>query len=332
MFAAAMDAAANPDEVRLRKGSSLRERVVWAGSGALILLIVVPGLLAWASGGPPFIVAFGAAPLGLFLIGVAVLERNVAWIITRDGILTGEQRPMGRVHTRMIGNLDIANVRVRKNKFSYPASFGLACELASGDVLISPPLPDITRVNETAAIVAHLLGLPDTAPVENPFDAVNAEIVLGSTASLNFVRAFRMIVPVLAGSWILLFLVALWIGESKLALGLLLPLGAIAAFALHRSAHRLAGALWIVRHGEIRIERIAWNGRQHTETVGADEIAAIEVDKPDSEAMTRTVSIHLHGGRMFRSPTKHDERGARAVRAEIIRRLNVPPDTGTPAG
>ena len=43
-------------------------------------------------------------------------------------------------------------------------------------------------------------------------------------------------------------------------------------------------------------------------------------------------SIHLHGGRTFRSPTKHDEKGARAVRAEIIRRLDVPPDDGTPAG
>jgi len=331
MFAAAMDAAANPDEVRLRKGSSLRERLVWAASGAAVLLILVPGLLAWASGGPPFVAAFAAAPLGLFLIGVAALERNVAWIITRDGILTGEQRLLGRVHKRMIGNLDIANLSVRKNRFSYPASFSLACELASGHVLISPPLPDITRVNETAATIARLLGLPDTAPVENPFDAVNAEIVLGSTASLNFVRAFRMIVPVLAGSWFLLFLVALWIGEEKLALGLLLPLGAIAVFALYRSAHRLAGALWIVRHGEIRIERIAWNGRRRVEEIGADDIAAIEVDKPDSEAGTRTVSIHLHGGRTFRSPTKHDEKGARAVRVEIVRRLDVPTDAGTTA-
>ena len=142
-----MDAAANPDDVRLRKGSSLRQRLVWAGSGALVLLIVVPGLLTWASGGPPLAAVFWAVPLGLFLIGVAVLERNVAWIITPDGILIGEQRPLGQVHKRMIGSHDIADVRVRKNKFSYPASFSLTCKLASGDVLISPPLPDITRVN-----------------------------------------------------------------------------------------------------------------------------------------------------------------------------------------
>src|SRR5262245_63046509 len=116
-----MDAAASQDEVRLRKGSSLSERLVWAGSGAAVLLIVVPGLLTWASGGPPLAAAFWAVPLGLFLIGVAVLERNVAWIITPDGILIGQQRPLGQVHKRMIGSHDIADVRVRKNKFSYPA-------------------------------------------------------------------------------------------------------------------------------------------------------------------------------------------------------------------
>ena len=256
-----MDTAANPDEVRLRRGSPLRERLLRAGAGALVLLILVPGLLTWASGGPPLAAAFWAAPLGLFLIGVAVLERNVAWIITRDGILIGEQRPLGQVHKREINNHDIADVRVRKNKFSYPASFSLACRLASGNVLISPPLPDITRVNETSATVARLLDLPDAPPVDNPLDAVNAEITLGSSVSRDFGRVIRMAVPVLAGLCSLPFLIAFWIGESELALGLLLPLGFIAAFALYRYAHRLAGAFWIIRNGEIRIERIALNGQ-----------------------------------------------------------------------
>src|SRR6201988_4222325 len=225
-----MDAAANPDDVRLRKGSSLRQRLVWAGSGGLVLLIVVPGLLPWASGGPPLAAVFWAVPLGLFLIGVAALESNVAWIITPDGILIGEQRPLGQVRKRLIRNPDIADVRVRENKFSYPASFSLACSLASGEVLISPPLPDITRVNETSATVAQLLGLPDAAPVDNPLDAGNAEITLGSPARADFGRMIRMIAPVLAGLCALPFLVAFWIGESELALGFLLPLGLTAAF------------------------------------------------------------------------------------------------------
>src|SRR5215204_3452531 len=192
-----MDTAANPDEVRLRKGSPLRERLVWAGAGTLVLLILVPGLLTWASGGPPLVAAFLAVPVGLFLIGVAALERNVAWIITQDGILIGKQRPFGQVHKRQIDNRDIAGISVRKNRFSYPASFSLACRLASGDVLISPPLPDITRVNETSATVARLLDLPDVPPIDNPLDATNAELTLGPPVGPDFSRLIRLTVPVL---------------------------------------------------------------------------------------------------------------------------------------
>ena len=116
------------------------------------------------------------------------------------------------------------------------------------------------------------------------------------------------------------------------ALGLLLPLGFLAAFALYRHAHRLAGACWIIRQGEIRIERIALSGKPSAETIRAADVAAIEVDEPDSKDRTRTISIRLHTGQTFCSPTKHDENGARAVHAEIIRRLNGPPDAGTLTG
>lgn len=319
-----MQAAANPDEVRLRKGSSLSERLVWAGSGAVILLIVIPGLLTWVSGGPPLAAAFWAVPLGLFLIGVAALESNVAWIITRDGILIGRQRPIGPVHKRLIEIHDIADVGVRRNRFSYPKSFSLWFTLASGDVLVSPPLPDITRVNETATTVARLLDLPDTAYVDNPFDAANAEIILRSPVSLDLGWLIRMSVPLLAGLCSVPFLVAFGIGESELALGLLLPLGLIVAIAIYRYTRRLSGARWIVRYGEVRIERIALSGRLSAETVKADDVAGIEVDKPDTRGRTCTISIRLHAGRTFRSPTRHDENDARAVRAEIIRRLNAP--------
>ena len=321
-----MDAAANPDEVRLRKGSSLRERFVQAGSGAAILLIIVPGLITWASGGRPFIPALWVVPLGLFLIGVAAFERNVAWIITQHGILIGEQRPLGRVRKRMIDLHDIAEVRVRKNRFSYPASFSLACRLASGDILISPPLPDITRVNETAAIVAGLLGLPDAAPIDNPLEAGNAEIILGSPVNPELGRVIRVAAPIVAGLCALPFLIAFWIGEWEMALGLLLPLGFLAAFALYRYARRLAGACWIIRQGEIRIERIALSGKPSTETIRAGDVAAIEVDEPDSKDRTRTISIRMQTGQTFCSPTRYDENAARAVRAEIIRRLNASAD------
>lgn len=327
-----MDAAANPDEVRLRKGSSLRERYIQAGSGALVLLILVPGLITWASGGRPFLPALWVVPLGLFLIGVAALERNVAWIITRSGILIGEQRPLGQVHKRMIGNHDIAEVRVRKNRFSYPASFSLVFGLASGDVLVSPPLPDITRVNETAATVAGLLDLPDVAPVDNPLDAGNAEITLGSPLSPTFGRVIRLTVPVVAGLCVLPFLIVFWIGASELTLGLILPLGLLAALALYRYARRRAGAFWIIGHGEIRIERIALSGEPSAETIRAGDVAAIDIDEPDSKDRTYSISIRLHTGQTFRCPTKQDENGARALRAEIVRRLNSPTKAGTLTG
>jgi hypothetical protein len=319
-----MHAATNPDEVRLRKGISLEERLGRAGFGAVLLLFIVPSLLSWPSGGQPLVAALGAT-LGLFLIAVAVLERNVAWFITPDGILIGEQRPLGQVHKRMISNHDIADVRVRKNSSSYPTSFSLACRLGSGDVLISPPLPDITRVNETAATVAGLLGLPDAAPVDNPLDADNAEITLGSPVSPDFGHVIRMTVPVLAGLCALPFLIAFWIGESNLALGFVLPLVLLAAFALYRYAYRIAGAFWIIRHGEIRSERIALNGEPSVETIRAGDIAWIEVGKPDAEDRTCRISIRLHTGQTFRSPTSQDEDGARALRGEIIRRLQLDP-------
>ena len=325
-----MDAAANPDEVRLRNGSSLRERFVWASLGAVTLLILAPGLLTWASGGRPLVPALWFLPIGLLLIGYAALERNVVWIITRDGIFIGQQRPLGKVRKRLISHHDIKDISVRRNRFG--ASFSLVCRLASGDVLISPPLPDITRINETAATVTGLLGLPDAAPVANPLEIGNAEITLGSPLSPDVGRVIRMAVPVVAGLCALPFLVAFWIGESELALGLLLPLGFLIAFALYRYLHRRGGAFWIVRYGEIHIERIALSGKPSAETIRAGDVAAIEVDEPETKDRTCTISLRLHTGQIFRSPTKHDENAARAIRAEIIRRLNTPPDAGTPTG
>jgi len=232
----------------------------------------------------------------------------------------------------MIGRRDIAAVRIRKNRFSYPAGFSLACTLASGDVLISPPLPDITRVNETSARIARLLGHPDAAAVDNPLDADNAEITLGSPASAEFGRAVRMAAPVLAGLCAVPFFVAFWLGEWELALGLLLPLSLIIAVALYRYAQRLSGAFWIIRHGEIRIERITLNGQPSADTIRADDVAEIEVDRPNAKSRTCNISVRLRSGQTFRSPTRYDESGALAVRAEIIRRLNMSPGEREPPG
>src|SRR5947209_6584470 len=209
-----MHATATPDEVRLRKGSSLSERLVWAGSGGAVLLIVVPGIVTWASGGPPLAAAFWAVPLGIFLIGVAAL-------------------------------------------------------------------------------------------VDNPFDAANTEIVLRSPVSLDVGWLIRMAVPLLATLCSLPFLVAFGIGESELALGLLLPLGLIVAVSLYRYTHRLSGTRWIVRHGDIRIERISWSGRLFAEMIRSGDVAGIDVANSNTRGKTFTVIIRLHTGQPFPSPTRH---------------------------
>jgi len=322
--AATLDATTSVD-VRLRKGSSLRERLIRAGSGLVVLLITVPGFLSWtAADSLPSIAVFFALPLGLFLIGGAALERNVAWIITRAGIITGEQRPPGEVRKRLIEPREIASLQVRKNRLAYPASFSLVCRLVSGDVLVSPPLPDVTRVNETCADVARLLGRSDVTPVDNPLDAMNAEIRLGSSISFDHVRDIRNGIIVLAGLASLPLAIALlsgllsWTGAGLWVLGLLV------ALALHRSAYLMVGKAWVIRQGEISIQRIALNGQPSAQTIRSSDIEAIDLGRNRSdEGDLFTIKIRLRTGKTLRSPSSHDEDQARAVRAEIIRRLGL---------
>ena len=151
--------------------------------------------------------------------------------------------------------------------------------------------------------------LPEAPQVENPLDAVNAEIILGPPVSPGFGRLIRMAVPVLTGLFSLPFLIAFWIGELEFALGLLLPLGLIAALALYRYAHRLSGAFWIIRHGEIRIERIALNGQPTVNTIRASDVAAIEVDKPDPATGPHHQHSVTHGGNLPQRDKARRKRG-----------------------
>jgi hypothetical protein len=329
-----MNKAATLDEVRLRKGSSLKERLIRAGSGALVLLIAAPGLIGWASGGPPLALAVvWALPLGGFLIGVAALERNVAWIITRSGILIGSQRPLRPVRRRLIESKDIASLQVRKNRLAYPASFSLACGLASGDLLISPPLADITRVNDTCATIARLLGRPDAILVDNPLDAANAEMRLGSSIGFDHVRSIRSGIAMLTGLCSLPLAIALLSGWLSWTGAGIWTLGLLAAFTLHRFAYLLIGKSWVIRQGEISIQRIALDGRPSAQTIRGSDIEAVDLGRSQSEEGTSfTIKIKLCNGKMLRSPTSHDEEQARAVRAEIIRRLGFLERPGDPAG
>jgi hypothetical protein len=65
------------------------------------------------------------------------------------------------------------------------------------------------------------------------------------------------------------------------------------------------------------------NGKPSVQTITAGDIEAIDVDESNSRHRTCTISIRLRSGKILRSPVKHDENAARAVRAEIVRRLGL---------
>ena len=126
-----MDAAANENEVRLRKGTSLNERLVLAGVALLLCLVALPGLAHLSSGHWLGIAALFALLFGCLLLGAALLDRNIVWIITPGEILIGEQRPFGKLHRRSIRDDEISGMRLRKNS-GRSLEFNLVFETVSG--------------------------------------------------------------------------------------------------------------------------------------------------------------------------------------------------------
>src|SRR4026208_1833756 len=110
-----MDAAANEDEVRLRKGTSLNERLGLAGIAIVVCLTALPGLAHLANDRWLGIAALFALLFGCLLLGAALLDRNVVWIITPGEILIGEQRPFGKLNRRLIRHDEISAMRLRRN-------------------------------------------------------------------------------------------------------------------------------------------------------------------------------------------------------------------------
>lgn len=244
MPAATMDTAANENEVRLREGMSLDERLVLAGVAVFLCLLAIPGLVDLADGKWP--VALLALLFGYSLLGGAV-GRNVVWIITPEGILIGEQRPFRPLHRRLIRTDDILEMHLRAN----PTSFSIAFKIGSEDVVTSPPLPDVTQMHETTVRIARLLQLPDPQPAENPFDAINAEIRLGEPVHPRRGRGHRVLIVLLACVLSFPFVHALWNGQLSAPGIIVWSLGAIVAVALFRYAPRMSGTYWIIRDGGI---------------------------------------------------------------------------------
>ena len=320
-----MDVVANENEVRLRKGTSLNERLVLAGIAVILCLIALPGLAHLANDHWLGIAALFALLFGCLLLGAALLDRNVVWIITPGEILIGEQRPFGKLHRRLIRDDELSGMRLRKS-IGKSVEFSLVFETESGNLITSPPLPDVTQVHETAVRISRLLRLPDPEPVENPLDAVNAGIRLGKPVNPKRVRGLKIITVLLAGMLSIPFVHALW--DDKLSpFGIAVwSLGAIVAFALLRSLNRMS-ACWIVHDGEIRIERLSWNGTTEVEMIAGDDVEAIDVESGGRKDSLYVITIRLRTGKKVRSPALAGKDQTRAVQAEIIRRLGPNPST-----
>ncbi|ANW06160.1 hypothetical protein [Bradyrhizobium icense] len=316
-----MDAAANENEVRLRKGTSLNERLVLASLAVVLCLIALPGLAHLATGHWLGIAALFALLFGCLLLGAALLDRNVVWIITSGEILIGEQRPFGKLHRRLIRDDEISGMRLRKS-VGKSAEFSLVFETESGDLLTSPPLPDITQVHQTTVRIARLLRLPDPEPIENPLDAANAGIRLGKPVNRHKVRGLKILIVLLAGLPSVHFIYALWSGKMSALVIAVWSLGAIVAFVLLRYLHRI-NACWIVHDGAIRIERLSWNGATEVETIGGDDIDAIDVESGGRKHSLYAIAIRPRTGKKIRSPPLAGKDQTRAVQAEIIRRLGL---------
>ncbi|OCK55936.1 hypothetical protein LMTR3_34155 [Bradyrhizobium sp. LMTR 3] len=319
-----MDAAANENEVRLRKGTSLNERLVLAGLAALLCLVALPGLNHLANGHWLGIAALFALLFGCLLLGAALLDRNVVWIITPGEILIGEQRPFGKLHRRLIRYDEISGMHLRKSS-GKSIEFSLAFETKSGTLLTSPPLPDITRVHETTVRIARLLQLPDPEPVENPLDAVNAGIRLGKPVNPKRVLGYTALIVLLACVLSFPFIHALWNGTLSAPGVAVWSLGAIVVFVLFRYVHRMSGTCWIIHDGGIRIERLSLKGRIEVETIRGDDVEAVDVESGGRKDSLYVITIRLRSGKRVRSPPLAGKDQTRAVRAEIIRRLGLNP-------
>src|SRR3954466_1742519 len=226
-----MDAVANEDEVRLRKGTSLNERLILAGIAIVVCLIALPGLAHLANDQWLGVAALFALLFGCLLLGAALFDRNVVWIVTPGEILIGEQRPFGKLHRRSIRDDELSGMRLRRS-IGKPVEFTLIFETGSGDTITSPPLPDITQVQRTIVQIARLLQLPAPELIENPLDAANAGIRLGKPVRSKRVRAYRALVVLLACSLAIPLIFALWSGKLS-AFGIAVgSFGAIMAFVL----------------------------------------------------------------------------------------------------
>jgi hypothetical protein len=320
-----MDDATTSNDIRLREGSSIAQRLVIAGFAAIVSLCFTPGLLAHDV--LELSISVIALLLGAAFICGVILAPAVVWIITPNEILIGEQRPFGRLRTRIVAKDEISQLKVQGRKAS-TTRFHLAFRLASGERLTSPPISDVTHVRETVARIAAQFGIPNVEAPVNPLDAANPEMHLGEPVEPFSSRDTRIVALIVVGLSVVPYAYKLWRGLSPGLIDILpLPVGAIAAFAVYRYANLVTGAFWVIRQGDIRVERLSGDGRLRTDHIRGREVETITVERRGrSEDEHCIVAVRLQSGQKFRSPRIGSRQEARAVGAEIVRRLGIGPE------
>jgi hypothetical protein len=309
-------------DIRLREGSSIAQRLVVAGSAAAVALCFTPGLFTHDV--LEILISAVALLVGAgFVVGI-MMAPAVVWIITADEILIGRQRPFGKLRTRLVGKDEITALQVPGSK-RVKARFQLVFTLASGERLTSPPIPDVTHVRDTVAWIATHFDVPNVEAPSNPLDASNPEMHLGEPLEAFSPRDIRIVALIAVALSAVPYAYRLWRGLSPSHVDiLLLPLGAIAAFAVYRYANLLTGAFWIIGANDIRVERLWGDGSLRADHIAGPDVKSITVERRGrSEDEHCIVVIRLHSGRRFRSPRIGSRVEARAVGAEIVRRLGI---------
>ncbi|MHC2623142.1 hypothetical protein ACVIW2_005174 [Bradyrhizobium huanghuaihaiense] len=311
----AMDEATRGDKIHLRGGPSLQERLLGAGFGiaALFFADAESGVSTFVS------IAIGAA-----ILGYAALATDVLWSISANGIVIGRMRPFGRPQTRVIRRDDIAAMQVQSDKTD-ATDFRILLRLSSGDCLLSPPIAEVTRVSETNNMIADLLRLPHGNPPANPMDAANTEMRIGNPVRKAAGSRTRILALIIAGLCTIPYAYKFWSGLPLSTGEMIFPaVGLVIAFAVFRYAYALAGTSWIVRQGELRIERMSRGAVPTADTISGSDVEAISIEcPPEGNCLVR---IELRSGKKLWSPEIGTQAQARAVSDEIVRRLGIAPE------
>jgi len=105
-----MDDATTSTDIRLREGASIAQRLVMSGFSAAVALCFTPGL--FTRDVLEIVISVVALLVGAGFVAGIMMAPAVVWIITSNEILIGQQRPFGKLRTRVVPKDDISGLQV----------------------------------------------------------------------------------------------------------------------------------------------------------------------------------------------------------------------------